>query len=467
VVLGRHSKYEIWTTSIAPLRVGRAWAGPAARWLAGCVLCIQAQKRVMQKALWGWEAMIRIFPGSATGTHEECLNDYYYVKDPLSFVASAMSDRPHRGVRGADAYRHERAIAWLTSKGPHYAAMKRDIEDQIHATKALRKAAMEQITWLLAETGGRPRAHGPHRARSPASHPTTGPRNQRGQSGWVKCWKVETCEALTNIGIEESFLEAFYTRITLGAARETATKALRSPHRGVVALLSLPQPGFFGQGFGGKPVNWRQAFASLFLQREGFVERTQGDRRIRKFWLPEQAWDPRTVEQAVQEIAKLLLACALEFNVHRDQMQDWHEFILEFPRTVIGPIGIVLLSQPRGSSMLGIIPRRPGRDDWHLVRPNAGGVKEQLPEEAIHQLVGLLAIVLIRHFPANAMPISFPLPGTLQEAWAQMETCIRDGEELVHTSLLPLLSQAIGTVEEIRQTGNLPILEQDLRGAIW
>jgi hypothetical protein len=439
--------------------------------LAGSALCIQAQMRAMQKVLWGWEAMIRIFPGSATGTHEECLNDYYYVKDPLSFVAAAMSDRPHLGVRGADAYRHERTLAWLTSKGPHLTAMKRDIVDQIHATKALRNAAMEQITLLLAGTGGSPRAHGPHRARSPASHPTTGPRNQRGQGGWVKCGKVETCEALTNIRIEERFLEAFYERITLGAAREAATKALRSPYRGVVALLSLPQPGFFGQGFGGKQVNWRQAFASLFLQREGFVERTQGDRLNREFWLPEQAWDPRTVEQSVQEIAKLLLDCAFEFNVHSYQMQDWLEFILEFPRTVIGPIGIVLLSQPRGSSILGIIPRRPGgaiRSSARLLEsPNAGGIKEQLPEEAIHQLVGLLAIVLIRACPVNARPISFPLPGTLQEVWAQMETCVRDGEELVHTSLLPLLRQVIGTVEEIRQSGNLPILEQDLRGAFW
>jgi hypothetical protein len=48
-----------------------------------------------------------------------------------------------------------------------------------------------------------------------------------------------------------------------------------------------------------------------------------------------------------------------------------------------------------------------------------------------------------------------------------METCIRDGDELVHTSLLPLLSQALLTVEEIRRTGNLPILEQDLRDAFW
>jgi hypothetical protein len=469
-VLRRHWQDE-WTTSIAPLMAGRATAGSTSRLLAGSALCIQAQMRVMQKVFWGWEAMIRIFPGSATGTHEDCLNEYYYDKDPLSFVAAAMSDHPHLGVRGADAYRHERTLAWLTGKGPHLTAMKRDIVHQIHATTALRNAAMEQTTLLLAGTGGSPRAHRPHRARGPASHSTKGPRNQRGQCGWVKCGKVETCEALTNIRIEEGFLEAFYERITLGAAREAATGALRSPYRGVVALLSLPQPGFFEQGFGGMRVNWRQAYASLFLQREGFVEKTQGNRLNREFWLPEHAWDPKTVEESVQEIAKLLLDCAFEFNVHSYQMQDWLEFILEFPRTVIGPIGIVLLSQPRGSSFLGIIPRRqrvaPWRGARRLESPNAGGIKKQLPEEAIHQLVGLLAILLIRASPCAASPSSFPLPGTPQEVWALMETCVRDGEELVYTSLLPLLRQALGTAGEIRQSGNLPILAQDIRGAFW
>jgi hypothetical protein len=65
------------TYSITPWMGNLAKTSSTIRLLVGSVLTLQAQKRSAQKAFHGWRRLTMIFPGWATGAHEECMTRHY------------------------------------------------------------------------------------------------------------------------------------------------------------------------------------------------------------------------------------------------------------------------------------------------------------------------------------------------------------------------------------------------------
>ena len=94
-------------------------------------------------------------------------------------------------------------------------------------------------------------------------------------------------------------------------------------------------------------------------------------------------------------------------------------------------------------------------EPWHQV------------EIALRIAVGWVGIYLINTDPGNAVLSSFPLPVPSNTFWSHIQGLTTDLSKNAENLLDLLLKKVLEEVSFIRETGNFPIIDQDLRDAFW
>ena len=276
--------------------------------------------------------------------------------------------------------------------------------------------------------------------------------------------RVETCEAFTNIRLGEDHLLTFYDYISKQGELFECSRQQHCPFHALEALLCSPEPDFFRIA-GVK--SWKQAFASLFLQRKGFIERGKKDPLVRAFWLPSHSVDKPSLEDCLQEVSKFLLAFASDFGVGERNTQVWLTFILEYQTITLGDLAHALLPKEGGNGVDPPAMIHPAhmvpKSRRHLHAQAAG----DQTEEALRTLAGWLGILMIHCEPGKADPDCFPWPVRPEDLLHQMGALIQSGTEDLPTTFDKRMTQVLADVEFIREFGNLPILDQDWRRTFW
>jgi hypothetical protein len=74
---------------------------------------------------------------------------------------------------------------------------------------------------------------------------------------------------------------------------------------------------------------------------------------------------------------------------------------------------------------------------------------------------------MINTDPGNAAVSSFPLPVPPNKLWAHIHWLTTDLDEEAERLLDRLLKKVLEQVSFIRETGNFPIIDQELRDSFW
>ena len=204
--------------------------------------------------------------------------------------------------------------------------------------------------------------------------------------------------------------------------------------------------------------------------------------------VPLFALDPITIRSLLQEVAGFLLAFAAEFRVCADTKRKWINYIIEHQDTTLGTLARIHLT----AFTIGL-PRpedsqwnwSQARDDWnspaitravHYVwsqlnpecreDPETSG--ERRYEEATWQLLaGWIGVILIQAYPGNADSRCFPPPIRAYSNWRFCDELIAGGEVEMPRRFRSILAQVLEEVEQVRRSGNFPILDQDLHEILW
>ncbi len=462
-----------------------------ARTMAARILRLQNLMRTAQLAFWGWRGIAMLYPGRTNGAHEDCLNAYYYVKHPLAFF-SHNTDNQASSYLTAETFRRERREAWDISRAVQGQARMHNISHQVRSTHLFREEMWTHAALALAESFTVSLEAG---VVLPGATPVLARRIRPWQQPWVKCARVETGEALTNLRLDEAQLQEFYRYLFgVGCPRKSRSPS-ECPFRAVETLLALPEPDFFSKGINGamkEYLSWRQAFASLVIQREGFIERTPLNKGCRIFSLKLNPGHTLAVEACVFEVAKFLIAYASDFHVNKLTTRAWISFVREFPTFTIGDVGIAVvghfqerprparLSPPRSLVLSqkgveqceGVVPQVEARGfppflSREVKRQIAAAEPWHQAEIALRIAVGWVGIYLINADPGNAVSSSFPLPVPSNTFWSHIQGLTTDLSTNAENLLDLLLKKVLEDVSFIRETGNFPIIDQDLRDAFW
>ena len=89
-------------------------------------------------------------------------------------------------------------------------------------------------------------------------------------------------------------------------------------------------------------------------------------------------------------------------------------------------------------------------------------------EEATRQLLaGWIGILLIQAQPGNADPHCFPPPVRAYASWRLCDDLLAGLDAERPRRFQSILAQVLEEVEQVRRSGNLPILYQDLHDILW
>jgi hypothetical protein len=460
--------------------------------MAARIFRLQNLMRKAQLSFWGWRGIAMMYPGRTNGAHEECLSAYYYVKHPMAFF-SYSTDNQGSPFLTAEGYRRERRRAWDISREVQNQSRMHYISHQVRSTHPFREEMWTHSALALAQqaTDNKPLGGAPTLGAAHAQDRRIRP----WQQPWVKCAWVETGEALTNLRLNEAQLQEFYRYLFGVGSPNEGHRPERRALRAVENLLALPEPDFFSQGINGamqRFLSWRQAFASLVMQREGCIERSPLNKGCRIFSLMINPRHTAGVEACVFEVAKFLLAYASDFHTDKPTTQAWIVFIREFQTITIGDVGSAVLDhvhgRPRpmrirpsesggsalrgGQPFSGVVPLVEVRGFptflcSEVKRRIAAAEQWQRVETALRIVVGWVGIYLINTDPGNANVSSFPLPLPPNKLWAHIHGLTSDLDQDAERLLDQLLKKVLEQVAFIRETGNFPIIDQDLRDTFW